>query len=94
MLIWFLCGSVLASCALWIFLSHKGLPGANEAEILFNVLEMVAFAYVHAPLLAGYFAAWVAYLVWKWWNGTGGKGLRRALRRLFRPVRRTAPAAG
>lgn len=55
-------------------------------------------AWLHGNLLvAGLEAGLSALGAWQWWNGGGGGGTRRrlrALRGVFRGVRRTAPVAG
>lgn len=35
-----------------------------------------------------------AHWLYTWWNNGGGTRMKRRLKRIFQPVRRTAPAAG
>lgn len=58
------------------------------------VADVVRGGHLVEALLAAVVCAWD---VWIWWNGGGGGGTRRrlrALRGVFRGVRRTAPVAG
>jgi hypothetical protein len=68
-----------------------GLDAIGEGMISINATRH------GAHLWAVWFAALCAMSAHAWWNGGGGDDTRRrlrSLRRVFRGVRRTAPAAG
>lgn len=52
----------------------------------------VGFAVVHDVPSAVMSAVCGAVWLHRWWNGGGGRGLRRRLKRIFQGVRRVAPA--
>ncbi len=61
-----------------------------------NGINLVACVVLDFPATALINAAAFALAAWMWWNGGGGDGTKRRLRRWaarFQGVRRTAPAA-
>ncbi|MGQ5606200.1 hypothetical protein [Streptomyces sp. EKS3.2] len=75
----------ICRCKLW-----AGLTLGNAVNLIANVIA-------DNRTMAGLCAGAAALSLWMWWNGCGGDGTRRRLRKLarrFRGVRRTAPAGG
>jgi hypothetical protein len=81
-----------------IITSLRGFHGRSLILIaLGNGLSLLHLVLTDGrPVYAAVNAAALAWALWLWWNGGGGDGTRRRLRRLagrFQGVRRTAPAA-
>jgi hypothetical protein len=69
-------------------------PQVSGIVALGCIPSIVAFVLDGATVVASVFAALGAINAWGWWNGGGGDGTRRRLRkwaRRFQGVRRTAP---
>ncbi|MCZ0983843.1 hypothetical protein O1L60_44580 [Streptomyces diastatochromogenes] len=87
---------VMASAYAGLLTGHLTGHRANGLLSVSSILGAADSVREHHTLVACLFAVQAAALAWAWWNGGGGDDFRRGkrrLRRLFTPVRRTAPAA-